>query len=57
MSIPTTLSRILAHSDEETLAPYECAGCGACFEHRRHVCPTCGGYTIERTDWIVECDC
>jgi rRNA maturation endonuclease Nob1 len=32
-------------------SPYECQTCGARFNTQRQVCPACGGYTIERTDW------
>jgi rRNA maturation endonuclease Nob1 len=32
-------------------SPYECQGCGARFDSQRQVCPACGSYTIERTDW------
>lgn len=32
-------------------SPYECQGCGARFAAQRQVCPACGSYTIERTDW------
>jgi rRNA maturation endonuclease Nob1 len=33
-------------------SPYECQVCGARFDTQRQVCPACGGYTIERTDWL-----
>lgn len=32
-------------------SPYECQACGARFATQRQVCPTCGSYTIERTEW------
>jgi rRNA maturation endonuclease Nob1 len=32
-------------------SPYACQTCGARFDSQRQVCPACGGYTIERTDW------
>lgn len=30
---------------------YECRDCGSGFPRRRQVCPDCGGYRIERTEW------
>ncbi|MFC6871811.1 hypothetical protein [Halobellus marinus] len=27
--------------------PYACQGCGATFEVQYHVCPECGGYSVE----------
>lgn len=34
-------------------APYECAGCGARLSVRFQQCPECGGYSIDRADWIA----
>ena len=28
--------------------PYTCRGCGSRFELQYHVCPVCGGFSIER---------
>jgi len=28
-------------------APYACKGCGTAFDVQYHVCPECGGYSVE----------
>mgnify|MGYP000109066845 FL=1 len=28
-------------------APYACLGCGATYDVQYHVCPECGGYSVE----------
>jgi rubrerythrin len=30
---------------------YVCRSCGYDFEVEHHVCPECGGYSVERLDW------
>jgi lipopolysaccharide biosynthesis regulator YciM len=34
-------------------APYECGECGTRLSVRFQECPECGGYTIDRADWIA----
>lgn len=51
MGIITALKQYLPFMRAPAPSPYECQGCGARFGSQRQVCPTCGGYTIERTDW------
>jgi rRNA maturation endonuclease Nob1 len=34
---------------------YECQRCESQFEVEYYVCPDCGGYRVERTDW-GDCD-
>ena len=49
--IITTLKEQLPGTQSPVPSPYECQGCGARFDAQRQVCPACGSYTIERTDW------
>lgn len=35
-------------TDEDPTEPYLCPGCGSRFELQYHVCPDCGGYSIQR---------
>lgn len=51
MNIVTTLKQEITNTDPPEPLPYECGSCGVRFELQRHVCPDCGGYTIERTEW------
>ena len=51
MSTLTQLRAVFTSNDQEDSYPYECLGCEACFIAQRQVCPECGGYSIERTDW------
>jgi rRNA maturation endonuclease Nob1 len=50
----STLSRVRAAftmSTEDERHPYECTNCGARFALQRQVCPECGGYSLDRTEW------
>lgn len=38
----------------DTRGEYRCQQCGAGFELDRQVCPVCGGYRIESTEWSEE---
>ncbi|PSP82485.1 hypothetical protein BRC83_09300 [Halobacteriales archaeon QS_1_68_17] len=31
---------------------YECLDCGARFDRQQQVCRECGGYDIQRTEWV-----
>ena len=53
MSALTRLRTVFAAGNQEK-APYECLGCGTCFTMQRQVCPECGSYSIERTDWASQ---
>lgn len=57
MDIVTTLREQLTDYCPPDSSPYECNGCGMRFDRQYHVCPACGGYTIERTEWprLPEC--
>jgi rRNA maturation endonuclease Nob1 len=30
---------------------YECKSCGQSFELQHQVCPSCGGFSVERVEW------
>lgn len=45
------LKQYVASTRSPAPSPYECQHCGARFDAQRQVCPACGSYTIERTDW------
>jgi len=51
MGILSKVRTRLSGHDTNPEPTYTCQGCGATFESRRQVCPQCGGYTIERSDW------
>ncbi|SFQ18468.1 hypothetical protein, partial [Halolamina pelagica] len=46
MALVNRLQGLLA--DEDPTEPYLCPGCGSRFELQYHVCPDCGGYSIQR---------
>jgi len=47
-----TLDRVLDHfSVEDVPHEYVCLACETEYDVQHHVCPECGGYSIERTDW------
>jgi hypothetical protein len=46
-----TLTQYVAPTHSPPTSPYEGQHCGARFAAQRQVCPACGGYTSERTDW------
>ncbi|SDX57049.1 hypothetical protein [Halobellus clavatus] len=33
--------------ETEQSTPYACLGCGATYEVQYHVCPECGGFSVE----------
>ncbi|RLM59617.1 hypothetical protein DVK02_02440 [Halobellus sp. Atlit-31R] len=37
-------------------APYACLGCGATYEVQYHVCPECGGFSVEPRQTAVSSD-
>jgi rRNA maturation endonuclease Nob1 len=51
MDIVTILKQQLPVTRATGSLPYACQACCARFDAQRQVCPTCGSYTIERTDW------
>jgi rRNA maturation endonuclease Nob1 len=53
MSVLTRLRTVFTSSEKEESHAYACLGCEACFRVQRQVCPECGGYSIERTDWVL----
>lgn len=48
---PPILKGIMGGSDPVE-KPYQCAKCGEKLSVRYQECPECGGYTIDRADWI-----
>jgi len=47
-----TLDRVLEHfSVEDAPHEYVCLACETGYDVQHHVCPECGGYSVERTDW------
>jgi hypothetical protein len=51
MDIVTTLRQQLSITRSTGPAPYACQACCTRFDAQRQVCPACGSYTIERTEW------
>lgn len=51
MNIVSALKQEFTDTSPTEKPPYECGSCGTRFELQRHVCPQCGGYSIERTEW------
>jgi rRNA maturation endonuclease Nob1 len=49
--IIAAVKQYVAPTRSPTPSPYACQTCGVRFDSQRQVCPACGGYTIERTDW------
>lgn len=45
------LKGIFGPSEPED-TPYQCATCGAKLAVRFQECPECGGYSIDREDWL-----
>jgi rRNA maturation endonuclease Nob1 len=39
-------------ANDATELPYECQACGTQFAVQHQVCPECGGYTIDRAEWM-----
>ncbi|WP_117591356.1 hypothetical protein [Haloprofundus halophilus] len=46
----------LSESGEANGGPYKCRGCGETYSVEYHVCPTCGGYSVESDYDPVVCD-
>lgn len=44
------LKRIL-DADGGDQGDYECRRCGVRFQVRYFTCPSCGSYSVERTEW------
>ncbi|MGM0592530.1 MAG: hypothetical protein ACQETI_13075 [Halobacteriota archaeon] len=40
----------LAGLTEPEATPYVCLGCQTAFDVQYHVCPECGGYSVERCE-------
>jgi len=41
------LGRFVQRIVEPTERPYRCRGCGTRYDLQYHVCPECGGYSVE----------
>ncbi|NHN41296.1 hydrogenase maturation nickel metallochaperone HypA [Halorubellus sp. JP-L1] len=37
--------------DDDAPPDYVCLSCETDYDVQHHVCPNCGGYSIERIDW------
>jgi rRNA maturation endonuclease Nob1 len=48
MSLSLTAVRRAIGLDLPPERPYACPGCESRFELQHHVCPVCGGYSMER---------
>lgn len=47
-----TLERVMDHfSVEDAPDEYACLACETTYEVQYHVCPECGGYSVDRIDW------
>ena len=47
-----TLDRVrAAFSEDDTRPDYACLACENGYDVQHHVCPECGGYSVERIDW------
>lgn len=47
-----TLDRVMdAFSEDDTRPEYACLACENGYDVQHHVCPECGGYSVERIDW------
>ena len=51
MSIARKLTDRLAGGSERERRPYACRTCRERFAREHHVCPECGGFSVERTEW------
>lgn len=54
MGVTKQLRRRLGGRDKEGGQPYVCVSCDARFERQYHVCPACGGCSVERARWQDE---
>jgi rRNA maturation endonuclease Nob1 len=46
------LDRVLEHfSAEDVPYEYACLTCETGYDVQHHVCPECGSYSVERTEW------
>lgn len=47
-----TLDRVMEAFGEDDARPeYACLACENGYDVQHHVCPECGGYSVERIDW------
>jgi len=47
-----TLKAVVARFSGEDAPPeYACRSCDTGYDVQHHVCPSCGGYSVERVDW------
>jgi rRNA maturation endonuclease Nob1 len=47
-----TLDRVIERFANEAPQPeFACLTCDASYDVQHHVCPRCGGYSVERNDW------
>lgn len=51
MSVIGKLSAVFSTDEQTHTPPYACQCCGCRFAVQYQVCPECGGYSIERSDW------
>jgi len=43
---------ITGHAPPAAEPDYRCLSCGERFDNQPQICPSCGGYDIQRSDWI-----
>lgn len=49
--VSRTVRRVVEPARVDRVDQYVCHRCEECYEFRRHVCPECGSFLIERREW------
>lgn len=52
MSSLRRLKAFITRADQDSEATYECLTCHTRFQYQQQVCPECGGYDIQSTEWL-----
>jgi len=51
------VDRILETRPEQSSHdPYACRACGGQFAVEHHACPDCGGFQLDRANWLPDAD-
>lgn len=51
MSIINRLVARLGSAEKEEPRPYQCRTCQRQFARQYYICPACGGFRVDRTEW------
>lgn len=51
MSAIGRVRQAITGSISDSVPTYKCCGCGSHFELQYHVCPLCGSFSVERSEW------